>query len=72
MLRTPNLRAVAVLVMLVLLHPVLVRSVDSNYNCWLISDMSENPPERIDSDLIRQGLLSIRNSQLELLNELKT
>jgi hypothetical protein len=34
--------------------------------------MSENPPERIDSDLIRQGLLSIRNSQLELLNELKT
>ena len=29
------------------------------------------PHEKIDSDVIRQGLLSIRNSQMELLNELK-
>lgn len=33
--------------------------------------MSEHPPERLNSDMIRLGLLSIRNSQIELLNELK-
>jgi hypothetical protein len=30
--------------------------------------MKEPHPERLDSDVIRQGLLSIRNSQIELLN----